>query len=132
MYSWTKYFSLSLRERCTSRDSWLLTLFGMGLFGAAHVLGGEGPMGGKKAPLPKICYTFSILMKLVTIVPYLQKIHKLYKSRDTPHEFCCHQYFFTRNPQLLSYQLLLYTDTDCILIHSFYFFSHFLSLHKLI
>ena len=61
----------------------------MGIFGAAH--GGEGRGGGegaKKAPRPKICDTYNTVMKLTTVIPYLEKIQKIYKSRETPSEFC--------------------------------------------
>ena len=70
----------------------------MGFFGAFH--GREG----KKPPLPKICGTFPTMMKLSAVIPDLKKIQKIYKSRDTPLEFCLHQHFFTGNQQLLSYQ----------------------------
>ena len=33
-------------------------------------------MGGKKVPLPKICYTYPTKMKLGTVIPYLKKIQK--------------------------------------------------------
>ena len=56
----------------------------MGIFGAAHGYGG----GGKKAPLPKICHTYPIMMKLGTVIPYLKKIKKIHESRDTPPDFC--------------------------------------------
>ena len=56
----------------------------MGFFGAAHGYGG----GSKKAPLPKICHTYSKMMKPATVIPYLKKVQKIYKSRDTPLEFC--------------------------------------------
>ena len=55
----------------------------MGIFGAAHGLG-----GAKRPPLPKICRTYPIMMKLDTVVPYLKKIQKIYESRDTPPKFC--------------------------------------------
>ena len=55
----------------------------MGVFGAAHGLG-----GGQKDPLPKICRTYPKMMKLDTVIPYLKKIQKIYESRDTPLEFC--------------------------------------------
>ena len=32
-------------------------------------------------------------VKLGTVIPYLRKIQKLYKSRDTSLEFCWHQHF---------------------------------------
>ena len=49
-----------------------LTLFRMGLFGATH-----GMERGKKPtahPLPKICHTYPIMMKLGTVIHYLKKI----------------------------------------------------------
>ena len=44
----------------------------MGFFGAAH--GRRGGGGG--------------VMKRGTIIPYLRKIQKIYKSRDTSLDFC--------------------------------------------
>ena len=46
-----------------------LTRFRMGLFGAAHGLGGE-----QKGPLPKMCHTYPAMMKLGTVISYLKKI----------------------------------------------------------
>ena len=63
---------------------------------------GEGV--GKKAPLHKICHTNPAMMKLSTIIPCLKKIQIIYESRDTPHCFCLHQHFFTRNQQILLLQ----------------------------
>ena len=60
-----------------------LTLFRMGFFGAAH--GWEGPFW---PPLPNIRHTYPTIMKLCTVIPYLRKIQKMYKSRDTSLEFC--------------------------------------------
>ena len=59
----------------------MLTLFRMGIFGAAH------GWGAIKAPLPKICHTYATMMKLGTVIPYLKKIQKIYESRDTPLTF---------------------------------------------
>ena len=42
---------------------------------------------GEGGFLPKICNTYSTMMKLGTVIPYL-KIFKIYESRDTPLEFC--------------------------------------------
>ena len=50
----------------------------MGFFRAAH-----GWRGAKKATLPKICHTNPTIMKLGTVIPYLNKFQKLYESRDT-------------------------------------------------
>ena len=33
-------------------------------------------IGGKKAPLPKICQAYPTIMKLGTVIPYLKKIQK--------------------------------------------------------
>ena len=74
-----------------------LTLFRMGFFGAAH---GSGGGGG----LPKISHTYPTMIKLGTVIPYLRKIQKKYKSRDTSFEFCWHQHFFTWNQQILLHQ----------------------------
>ena len=66
-----------------------LTLFRMGIFGAAHGWGWGVGGGGKKCPpLPEICHTYPAMMKLGTVIPYLKKIQKLYDSRDTLHDFC--------------------------------------------
>ena len=72
----------------------------MGFFGAAHGLGGVGP----KDPLLKICHKHPTMMKLGTVIPYVKKILKLYKSHDTFLEFSLHQHLFTGNQQLLLYQ----------------------------
>ena len=44
--------------------------------------------GGEKASLPEICHTYPTMVKLGTVIPYLKKIQNIYKSRDTPLEFC--------------------------------------------
>ena len=66
--------------------------------------GGGGGGGAKRPPFLKICHTYPTMMKLGTVTPYLKKIQKIYKSRDTPLEFCRHQQFFTGNQQILLYQ----------------------------
>ena len=62
-----------------------LTLFRMGVFGAAH---GWGWGGGPKGSLPKICHTYPTMMELGTAKPYLRKIQKIHKSHDAPLGFC--------------------------------------------
>ena len=79
-----------------------LPLFRMGLFGAAH---GWGRGGG---------HTYPTMMKLGTVILFLKKIRKTYKSRDTLSKFCSYQHFFTGN-----HWFLLYTVIDCILIRNF-------------
>ena len=60
----------------------ILTLFTMSIFGATH--GWRGGGGLKRPPLPKICLTYPRMMKLGTVIPYLNKIQRIYESRDTP------------------------------------------------
>ena len=60
--------------------------------------------GAKSPPLPKVCHTYPLMIKLGTAIPYPKKIQKMYQSRDTPPEFCWHQHFFTGNQQILLYQ----------------------------
>ena len=50
----------------------------MGFFGAAYGWGGTF-----LTRLPKICHTYPTMMKLGTVIPYLRKIQKIYKSLDT-------------------------------------------------
>ena len=67
----------------------------MGIFGGAHGC-------GAKRPPSKICHTYPAMMKLDKVIPYLQKIEKIYESRDTHPKFCSH--FFAGNQQILIYQ----------------------------
>ena len=39
-----------------------------------------------------------------TVIPYLRKIQKMYKSRDASLEFCWHLHFSNRNQQILLHQ----------------------------
>ena len=39
-------------------------------------------------PLSKTCQRYPTMMKLGTVIPYLKKIHKMYKSRITAFELC--------------------------------------------
>ena len=41
----------------------------------------------KRPPLPKICHTYPAMMKLSKVIPYLEKIQRIYESRDKPLEF---------------------------------------------
>ena len=52
-----------------------------------------GGRGCKKAPLLKICYTYPAIMKHGTVISYLQKIKKIYKSHDTHLELWWRQHF---------------------------------------
>ena len=95
-----------------------LTLFRMGFFGGCSRMG-----GCKKATLPKICPTFSAMMKLGKIIPFLKKIPKIYELRDTSHESCWHQQFFTRNQKfyyIKKYMYRLRFDTKFLIILTFH------------
>ena len=50
----------------------------MGFFGAAHGWGEP-----KRLLFAKICHTYSTMMKLGSVIPYIKKIQKIYESRDT-------------------------------------------------
>ena len=64
----------------------------MGFFRAVHRWGGQEKRAWEG--VLKVCQYLAI-MKLDTVVPYLKKIQKTYKSCDTPLKFCWHQYIFT-------------------------------------
>ena len=70
---------------CSHLLNKFLTLFRMGLFGAAH---GWGEGGEASPPLPKICQIYHTMMKLATVITYQKKIQNMYESRDTPLQFC--------------------------------------------
>ena len=92
-----------------------LILFRMGIFGAAQ------GWGSKKSPLPKICSTYPKMMKLGTVIPYLKKIQKIYESRDTPPEFCWHQYFspeISKCFYIKNYRYRLHLDTFLFLCYT--------------
>ena len=61
----------------------------MDLFVVAHGWG-EGLRDVKRKILlrERICRTYPTMMKLGTVILYLQKIQKIYKPRDTSPEFC--------------------------------------------
>ena len=68
----------------------------MGFFGAGHGWcvcvcvwrEGWGRGGANRHPIPKISHTYPTMIKLGTVITYLKKIQKIYKSRDTRPEFC--------------------------------------------
>ena len=62
----------------------------MGLFGAAQGRGrGKKPPSPSLPTFPKICHTYPTMMKYGTVIPYLNKIKKIYESRDTPLDYFC-------------------------------------------
>ena len=69
-----------------------------------HFRGCSRMVAPNRLPLPKICHTYPTMMKLGAVIPYPKKMQKIFKSRDTPLEFCWHQDFFTGNQQILLYK----------------------------
>ena len=67
---------------------------------------GCSQMGGQRGPLPQIFHTYPTMMKLGTVIPYLKKIQKIYKSRNKPCDFRWHKhfFFFAENQKILIYQ----------------------------
>ena len=55
---------------------------------------GERGGGAKRSLLSKICHTHSAMVKLGTVISYLNNIQKSYQPRDTLLAFCWHQHFF--------------------------------------
>ena len=93
-----------------------LTLFRIGLFGAAHGWEGGGGQKNPSPPLPKICYTYPAIIKLGTVMPYLRKIQKIYESRDIHFEFADISIFHRKSE---NFPIPRNTDIDCILKHNF-------------
>ena len=55
--------------------------------GFLGLLTDEGGGEAKRPPPPKICHTYPVMMKFGTVIPYLKKVQKIYKSWETPLEF---------------------------------------------
>ena len=77
----------------------LLTLFRVGLLGAAQGWGGGG---GSKISRPKICHTYPTMMKLGTVIPWLKNIQKICESLTQPLRYAdiSHQHVFTGNQEI--------------------------------
>ena len=99
-----KRFKSNFIENSLMKNSLCEKLFGVSPIQDGLFRGCSRMEGAKKAPLPKICHTYPTMIKFGTVIPYLEKIEKIYESRDTPREFRWHQYFFTGNQQILLYQ----------------------------
>ena len=94
------YYIYTLLLSFLMANIFLLTLFRIGLSGAAH---GCWVGRGKRAFLPKICHTYPTMMKFSTVIPYINKIKKTSIMCHTL-TFCWHHHFFTGNQQHLLYQ----------------------------
>ena len=60
----------------------------------------DGPFWGCS---PKICHTYSTVMKFGTVMHYLKKIQKIYKSYDAFLKFSWYQHFVTGDQQFSLY-----------------------------
>ena len=88
----------------------LLTIFRMDLFRAAHGL------GCKNAHLHKICHTYPTMMKLSTVTPYLTKIQNIYKHVTHLLSFAD---ISTFSPKITrTFVISRNTDIDCISIYN--------------
>ena len=63
-----------------------------GLCQGCLLMGGE-----KKTPFPKICHSYSTIMKLGTVIPYLKKIQKNINHVTHPLRPADISIFFTEN-----------------------------------
>ena len=88
----------------------LLTIFRMDLFRAAHGL------GCKNDHLHKICHTYPTMMKLSTVTPYLTKIQNIYKHVTHLLSFADISMF---SPKITrTFVISRNTDIDCISIYN--------------
>ena len=69
-------------------------------------------------PLPKICHTYPTMMKLDTVILYLRKIQKIYKSREHPLSSALLTSGFFRWKST-NFATSRSTDVDWILTHNF-------------
>ena len=93
-----------------------------GHFRSCSQIGG----GGQKGPpsLPKICHTYSTMMKLCTVILYLKKIQKNIRITWYIPWVLLTSAFFLRKSE--NFFISRNTDINCILIRNFYFFVTFL------
>ena len=71
--------------RCFGRD--VLSLFRIDVFIPSH------GWGGHQWAVTKIFHTYFTMMSIGTVILYLKKIQKIYKSREAPRQFYWHQHF---------------------------------------
>ena len=84
-----------------------LTLFRMGLFGGCSRMGGSTSLKSVTHPT---------LMKLGTTIPYIRKIQKIHKSRETTLSSADLSIFHRKSA---IFSISINTGIDCILMHKF-------------
>ena len=77
------FLNFHSRQFCLNKKWFPLSLFRIGFFYSAH-----GWWEAKRFSLSKICHAYHTMVKLGTVIPYLNKTPKTYTLRDTPLEFC--------------------------------------------
>ena len=93
-------------------------------WGRSRMMGGAE--SAKRPSLKSV--TYILQWWNFAVIPYLKKIQKMYKSRNTPLHFCWHQHFFTRNQQVLLYrEILLQIAILMQNLKFFFFFLRFLN-----
>ena len=89
-------------------------------------------MRKQKGLLFKYYYTYPVVIELGTVIRYLKKIQKTYKSRNTHHELCWHQSFCHKSTIVI----LRNNGIDWYIISNFktfkftFFFSFFVFLFE--
>ena len=99
----------SNRERCEICSKLTLSLFRWAFLGL--LTDGED-----------ICHAFPTVLKLCTIIPYLQKIQKIYESRNATLESCWHHQFSSKisKPCYIKKQRYrLHFDTEFLILLTF-------------
>ena len=90
-YAWFKFNNLGLVLVNPIQD---------GLFRGCSRIGGGGT-GAKRPPLSKICHTYPTVMKLGTLILYLNKIQKYINNVTHPLSSADISIFFIGNQQIL-------------------------------
>ena len=110
------YFSMRIIYFVKEKVFIYFNLIQNGLFRGCSQIGET-----KKTPpsLPKICCTYHTIMKLGTLIHYLKRIQKIYKSSDTSVEFPDISIFYRKSA---TFVVSKNTDIDSILTRSFRFF----------
>ena len=96
----------------------VLTLFRMGIFGAAHKWGGCP----KKIPLPKICHRYPTIMKLGNAISYLKKIKKIYDHVThtlSSADICIFSLEISKFCYIKKYRHRLHFDTEFLILLTF-------------
>ena len=109
------FLNFHSKQICVNKQYFPLTLSRVDFLGSTH-----GWWETKWFALSKICHTYPTTLKLGTVIPYVNKIQKPIKLRDTPLEFCQHHDLFHQNSA--TFAIWRNAVVDYILIYNFYLF----------